>query len=133
MALSFFLVNMTHPATMFGQEHAEIVEFYRPTFEQVAWTTTTDVEKTQRSSTHLALSLPHRSSLASPVVWVQLQSMTTDKDRARDLLSSHSTRYQAMGVLPPLSNRSTSSGQLWSKFDILSVNCPSQWVSPYGS
>ena len=91
---------MTHPATRFAQEHTKIVEGYRPTFEQVAQTTATDVEKTQRSSNHLALSLPHRSSLVSPVVRVQLQSMTTDKDR--DLLSSHSTRYQAVGVLPSL-------------------------------
>lgn len=27
----FFLVNMTHPATIFAQEHAEIIEFCRPT------------------------------------------------------------------------------------------------------
>lgn len=40
-----FLVNMTHPATIFAHGPVEIVELNRPIFEQVAQTPATDVGK----------------------------------------------------------------------------------------
>ncbi|KAJ5369898.1 Cytochrome b5 [Penicillium cataractarum] len=98
------------------EEHAEAIEVYRPTFEQVAQTAAINVKKTPKSPIYsfasALIKLGFTGALGTAAVHGYRQGWRPTLESLNQLSSYASTL---------LSSRSNTSGQFWSGFGIASV------------
>jgi cytochrome-b5 reductase len=110
--MQLFLKSIPHQSNKFIQEHAETIEVYRPTFEQVAQTAAINVKKTSKhSAIAILVKLGFTGALGAAAVHGYRQGWRPTLESLKQL-SIHASTL--------LSNRSTS-GQFWSGFGIASV------------